>query len=416
MKEIIAENAFYDFGCERCAEVDCPVKREEAAPETCCIFLESEAPLRLRDFIRKYCGAFGPESVISPSAYHVLAVSYSGAEDAIRVSAGVSSEPCELDIRVYNLAKESSAESAAPVASPQAAAFSEELPLKSLPLDIPVSFDENNEVSFKINNIPFIFSADTPFSKLLRAVNEDAGAMVTMELNRASGCTFSIRSDAAGKESSLSLGNLRGAFFGEKSCTKIPEGVYKTGCDALIEINGEKLQIPENEVSYNGVSVFINKVTGNESARAVLSRDYEVTAKLLSRFIDELGEISSGLAKNGNFHQRELAAKLVETVSFQTGGTGSSAENRGFLRVEGERIFPDAEFILNALREDSGDVEKLFTNRSRGFDMGIAYKVKEHMERYLSYWRAGRKPDSDEKSVAEEIKTLIDKYKKRSSD
>ncbi len=417
MNKIIAENAAYDFACERCAEADCPVKREEAAPETCCIFLENEAPLRLRDFIRKYCGAFGPESVIIPAAYHILAANYSGEPDAVRVSPTSSAEPCELEVKVYKLAKESLAEGVAPAAASGAAAsFSPALPLAKLPFDVPVSFDENNELSFKINDIPFVFSAYTPFSELLRTVNEDAGAMVTMELDLSSGGRFSVKSDAAGSDSSLSLCNIRGNFFGENGCTKLPEGVFKTGCDALAEINGDRFCIPENEISYNGITVFINKPTPGGCARVTLSRDHEATAKLLTRFIDELGEITGGLSKSGSFRQRELAAKLVETVSFQTGGTGSSAENRRLLSVEGERIVSHPEQILSALEEDSGAIEKLFTNRSRGFGMGVAYKVKEHMERYLSYWRAGRKPDSEEKSVAEEIKNLVDKYKKRSSE
>ncbi len=414
MNDISAEKAFGEFGCERCTEADCPVKREEAAPETCCVFLENEAPLRLRDFVRKYCGAFGPESVIIPAAYHVLSAEYSGETEAVGVSPSSTAKPCELKVKVFALAKESLAESCGSVAiRGKENSFLPETPLGSLPFDIPIKFDENNEVSFKINNIPFIFSAETPFSELLRTVNEDSEAMVTMELKTDSGCVFSIRSDATGSESLLSLANSRGVFFGDESCTKIPEGVYQTGRSASFEINGEKFESAENEALYKGITVFLNRQTEGAGTGVVLRRDYEATSRILSRFIDELGEISSGLARSRNFRQRELSGKLIESVSFQTGGTGCSAEIMGLLSIEGDRIYSRPEAIVSALKDDAAALERLFTNNARGLDMGLAYKVKEHMERYLSYWKAEQKPDQSEKTVSDEIKTLVEKYKDR---
>lgn len=122
---------------------------------------------------------------------------------------------------------------------------------------------------FSINGKSFSFAKDTKIEDMITEINNsndpDKGANVTVTLDEATG-KLSIQHDTAGGEVKLA-GNSYGLlklFGGAETYTEKPGAITKTkdGHDAVVFVNGEKLQnTNSNVVTINGVQLTLQEVT-----------------------------------------------------------------------------------------------------------------------------------------------------------
>jgi flagellar hook-associated protein 2 len=147
---------------------------------------------------------------------------------------------------VKQLAKSANASSSGKVsANGTEIAADNNVKLSELSLSKALVFDDDDNISFRINGKTFTFNKDTTLQNMLDTINNDENANVTMQYSRLND-TFTLTSDSSGKDSRVSVFNVSGNAFGADSAFKIGTGFYENGQNSIAVIKGVTVERTTN--------------------------------------------------------------------------------------------------------------------------------------------------------------------------
>ena len=404
----------------------------------------------VNDFLNEYLSSTGSNSLLKASTYTTFKAVTSSTSNSVSVTPTSSAETCNISVKVNQLAKNASTESAAKVSSSgKEISSNNSAKLTDLQLAKSLKFGTDGNISFAINGKTFKFDKETTLQSMINTINSDTTANVTMKYSRLSD-TFSITADSGGADSSVSITNLSGNAFGENSAFGINTGVSNNGKDAeaVISYNGKDSTITRdsNTFSIDGVSYELKSVTANTSEEKVefsLEHDYSNSTDTVSKFVDAYNTLykkltsllsekdysadyppltddqreelsddqikawekkaKSGLLRN-NTQLSNLISNLHNAFYSALGGTGKNASEigittAGYYESNAGQLVLDEDKLKEALKNTPDTVIKMFTNgssTSTSSEQGLAYKLRSSMTKYTSILTDALETGSDQ--------------------
>ena len=246
----------------------------------------------LKTFTEKYMSVLSADNLWSTAAIKAYDVAVSGTSaSAVSISAGANAQTGTMTIdSITQLA------GAANIAGSTGVATGEGLSgyntaLKDLALTTPLEFEAGN-ISFSINGKGFTFSEDDTLQTMMNTINNDADAQVTMSYSQLTN-TFSLKTDATGSDTSLTVVNLTGNAFGDgvtAGALGMDEGTYENGQDALLSIEGVSVTRSSNNFTIDGISYTLNK-TSDEAIDFTVTQDADSVVEKVKAFIEDYNEL-----------------------------------------------------------------------------------------------------------------------------
>ena len=164
--------------------------------------------------------------------------------------------------------------------------------LGSLALNTTLDFS-GGPISFKINGQTFSFESTATLGDMIRQVNADETANVTMSYSQLTG-KFSIQNDDLGADSSLTIENLSGNAFGAGSAFGIDATTYTNGTDAVLRIDGIDVTRDTNSFTIDGITYKLTGTTGT-AQQFYVEQDVDGTVKKIKAFVDAYNELYTKL-------------------------------------------------------------------------------------------------------------------------
>jgi flagellar hook-associated protein 2 len=245
----------------------------------------------LTAFKLDFLSVLGSGSITKSDAYNTYKVDVSGANSAaVTLTAGLAASVGSITInKISKLAKGASATSAGTVSTSGAGGTglsdTNATQLKDLDFAVPLTFDNNDQISFEINGETFTFNNTDTLAKVLSTVNSNTNANVTMTYSRLTD-KFTIESKTTGKDSALTITNIAGNAFGSGGgAFGIEAGELKNGQDAELTINDISVTRSVNSFTIDGISYTLNK-TSDSAIDAVVSRDVQPAVDRIKAFVE----------------------------------------------------------------------------------------------------------------------------------
>lgn len=325
---------------------------------------------------------------------------------------------------VMQLAKNANASSSGKVsANGREIAPDNNVKLSELSLSKALTFDSDDNISFRINGKTFTFNKDTTLQTMLDTINNDADANVTMQYSRLTDA-FTITSNDSGKDGRVSIFNISGNAFGADSAFKIDTGFYENGQNSIAVINGVTVERETNYYNIDGTDYDLTDVTdtSNQYINFTIEKDYSAAKESIKNFITDLNKLitklnnylnakdysydykplteaqqdemtedqiakwnekaKSGILKNNTILQ-QLLSGLKQAFFTAAGGTGSSATSIGISTgnlygADKGLLVIDENALAAALEKNPEKVISIFTGgkaSSAAEDQGIIYKI-----------------------------------------
>jgi flagellar hook-associated protein 2 len=325
---------------------------------------------------------------------------------------------------VKQLAKSANASSSGKVsANGTEIAADNNVKLSELSLSKALVFDDDDNISFRINGKTFTFNKDTTLQNMLDTINNDENANVTMQYSRLND-TFTLTSDSSGKDSRVSVFNVSGNAFGADSAFKIGTGFYENGQNSIAVIKGVTVERTTNNYTIDGTAYDLTDVTdvSKQYINFTIEKDYSATKDSITSFVTDLNKLltklnkyleeedksydykplteaqmdemsedqikkwnenaKSGLLKNNTILQ-QLLSGLKEAFFTAAGGTGSSATSIGISTgslygSDKGLLVIDENALSAAIAKNPEKVISMFTGgkaSSASADQGIIYKI-----------------------------------------
>ncbi|MDR0951712.1 MAG: flagellar filament capping protein FliD [Oscillospiraceae bacterium] len=237
----------------------------------------------LNDFRNNFGSVLGADSMLSSSAFNTNKATVTGGQsNAVTVEAQAEANLGSYTIdEITQLAKSATASTSGGFASTGLnvnAAVKDSLS--------GLAADENGNFSFKINGQEFTFNKDDSLSKVMKAVNSNTAAGVTMSYSQISN-KITISSKTTGAESKLTLENGEGGnFFSAGAASGIAAGEY-AGQNAKMKINGYDVERSSNTFTLDGLKFTLNKTTtaGSEPIDVTVSKDVDAAVEKIKKFV-----------------------------------------------------------------------------------------------------------------------------------
>jgi Flagellar capping protein len=375
----------------------------------------------IKNFREKYLSVLSSTNMMSNSAYGSLKATMLTATSAASVT--VSSAASEGSYTINSVTKLAAAATQSGLNAFTGTSYTSDTTLAGLSLANAFTFDENDELSFSINDKTFTFTKETTIGDMMKQVNS-SGAGVTMKYSSlAKG--FSITSNTMGSASSIAIVNITGnAFASEDSALGISQGTYG-GQDAELSINNIPVTQSGNTFTYDGVTYTITDESSTP-IRFTVSRDYQSTVDSIVAFVDAynelVGELQSKLgekvyddyppltdaqkeemseeeikkweekAKSGLLHNDSYISTILKSLrsAFYTEieGTGMNLSNIGLTTgtySEGAKIKVDKEKLLAAIKKDPENIKNMFIQTSatgRTSEEGLIVRISDALLNY----------------------------------
>ena len=295
--------------------------------------------------------------------------------------------------------------------------------LSELSLSKALTFDADNNISFRINGKTFTFNKDTTLQSMMDTINDDADANVTMQYSRLKD-TFTLTDDDGGKDSRVSVFNVSGNAFGTDSAFKIDTGFYENGQNSIAVINGVTVERDTNNYTIDGTAYDLTDVTdvSEQYINFTVEKDYSATKDSVTSFVTDLNKLitklntyvneedksydykplteaqmedmsddeitkwnenaKSGILKNNTVLQ-QLLSGLKQAFFTSAGGTGSTATSIGISTgnlygSDKGLLVIDENALSTAIEKNPEKVISIFTGgkaSSASADQGIIYKI-----------------------------------------
>ena len=314
--------------------------------------------------------------------------------------------------------------------------------------------DEDDDISFTINNVDFSFKGSTSLADIMAEVN-DSRAGVTLTFNSLND-KFTIKTDETGEDAQLNVqdgqGGLITRMFGKGT-------IEEKGSDAKLEIDGEEVRYAGNDITYNGINLSIkNKTDGavtidtsvdtEKALDAVVSfvEDYNALIEDLNKRIHAEAEYKE-YAPLTDAQEDEMTEKEIEkwTEKSKTGLLSKDPEISKFLqemrtvlysKVDGVpmlsdigiesskewkdygKLTIDKDKLTDALENDMQTVSSIFTGRN-----GVASRLESACKKaantssgspgsLVSLAGVKGKATEKENTITDRIETIKEKIEK----
>lgn len=178
----------------------------------------------VEEFKNNYLSALGENSMLSSATYKSYSAVVSDTSAvSISTTSGALTGSYTID-SITQLAENASVSSLGRISSDGTSiSSSNTTALKNLDFAVDLQFDDDDQISFAINDVEFMFDADTTLQTMINTINADKAAGVTMKYSRLTDA-FSITADEGGAVSSVTIENISGNAFGTNSAFGIGEG------------------------------------------------------------------------------------------------------------------------------------------------------------------------------------------------
>ncbi|MCL2496177.1 MAG: flagellar filament capping protein FliD [Clostridiales bacterium] len=330
----------------------------------------------LRSFKNTFLTTLGADGMLSSSTYTSYNVTLSGAmKDAVGISA--TSEAAMMKVTVNKIVQLASGGAAA--SSGRVSASGTQLSdgnyVKLGDLEFandlfkdPQNGSDVNEISFEINGVQFKFDKDTTLHEMLSTVN-NSEAGVTMSYSRLTD-GFDIASKKTGAAEELKIVNGTGNAFGADSAFGIDASTY-TGANAVVYINGIRVERDSNNFNIDGIRYTLNYVTGTETAEEIAS------GKIDASTTDPAVAVTAALTKNVDASMDKIK-KFIEGYNAMTkkltGLLTEKKNNKYFALTEEEKAeMTDSQieqwenFAKSGLLRSDRDIQNLLSNMRAAF-------------------------------------------------
>ena len=241
----------------------------------------------LKTFMNDYTSVLGANSMMKSGNYVAFTAKVSGANaDAVTAAGTSSAYAGSVKIGwIEQLAEASKASSSAKVSAGDELAVSNSTALKDLDFAKALQF-ENGEISFSVNGEKFTFSQNDTLQTVINKVNaSDAG--VNMVYSRLTD-TISFTAKESGADGSVEIRNLKGNAFGSEGAFGIDNGIYGGGKNAILHIDGVKVEKSSNSFTLDGISYTLNHTTNEDDAPITITLEQDVSAALdhVKKFVE----------------------------------------------------------------------------------------------------------------------------------
>lgn len=375
----------------------------------------------IKNFRSKYMSVLSSTNMLSESAYANNKVTINTATSAVSITASSAAGTGTMTIDSITQLAEAASLSSKNVFT--GTTYTSDTTLANFSLTNAFQFDENDELSFTINDQQFTFTKDTTVAAMMKEINSsDAG--VTM---RFSSLTkgFSITASATGSANGIEIVNLTGnAFASENSALGIAQGTLM-GKDAILSIEGTAVTQSSNTFTFDGITYTL----GNTSSTPIdftVSEDYQATVDSITSFVDAYNELVGTLqgkleekvyykyppltdaqreemsdeeieswekyAKSGMLTSDSYISSMLTSLrgAFYTTveGTGMKMSDIGLttgLYSDGAKITVDKDKLLNALKTNPDKVKNMFTQTSstdNSEEEGLLVRISDAMLDY----------------------------------
>jgi len=149
-------------------------------------------------------------------------------------------------------------------------------------------FDEDGNVSFKINNASFTFSENDTLSNVMAAINNSAEANATFKYDEVTD-TFTITAKQTGAGDNIRISETSGSFLSAIGIT----GVTSEGVDAIAEIDGEIVTRSSNTFTVNDIEYTLRKAHDADSDGETITLEQNVDAVIdtIKTFVEEYNKL-----------------------------------------------------------------------------------------------------------------------------
>jgi len=149
-------------------------------------------------------------------------------------------------------------------------------------------FDEDGNVSFKINNASFTFSENDTLSNVMAAINNSAEANATFKYDEVTD-TFTITAKQTGAGDNIRISETSGSFLSAIGIT----GVTSEGVDAIAKIDGEIVTRSSNTFTVNDIEYTLRKAHVPESDGETITLEQNVDAVVdnIKTFVEEYNKL-----------------------------------------------------------------------------------------------------------------------------
>lgn len=329
-----------------------------------------------------------------------------------------------------------------------------------------LNFDEDGNISFKINDTEFTFNESDSLQTMINKVNaSDAG--VTMKYSGLSD-QITFESKDTGANTSITFENVNGGnMFGEDGdagVLGVEAGTYANGNNAELTIDGFKVEKESNTFTIDGITYTLNAET-QDATKATITRDVDNTVDKVKGFVDaynslidklntmiktrksssessytpltddEKAEMTDkqieeweAIAKKGVMYNdqgiKDMMSSLRAALYDKVEGAGMSAADIG-LRTgsnysDGGQIVLDEDALRAALEKDPDAVTKVFTQFSddksgkgllnRMNDIMISYERNANSDSQSSVESSIKKLDDRITTLEDKLAALEEKY------
>lgn len=366
----------------------------------------------MKTFRSSYLSVLNSSSnMLSSSSYNAFKTTMLTSTSAVTVSAGSTAEAGKVTINSITDLAEAAKLTSEDVFSSEISKSST-LDALSLSFNNALTFDDDGNISFSINDVAFTFSKDTTLNDMMNQVNaSDAGVKMSYSSLKDG---FTIAAKTTGSTSEVKIVNTSGnAFAAENSAFGIAAQT-KNGQDATLNIDGYDVTQSSNTFSIDGITYTLN----DESESAIsftVSKDLDTTVDKISTFVDAYNELVGKLqdlvgedvfraytpltdaqkdemsdseiekweekAKSGLLHGDSGLEALLTTVRSAlyttVEGTGLSLSSIGLTTgsyTDGSKITLDEDKLRTALENNPDAVTSLFTQTSSSTDASTKFK------------------------------------------
>jgi len=177
--------------------------------------------------------------------------------------------------------------------------LSRSVALGDFSLSIPLTFGgvNNDEISFKINDVSFTFKSTDSLQTMLNKINAST-AGVSIQYSELTG-KLNLTSKTTGSDSAVKIENVTGNSFGAGSAFGIADGIYQNGQDAILSINGTQVVRSSNQFTIDNITYNLYG-TSNSAASFSLSRNVDATVEKIKTFISAYNKLVKTLTDKVN--------------------------------------------------------------------------------------------------------------------
>ncbi|MGG3284364.1 flagellar filament capping protein FliD [Paenibacillus solani] len=328
-------------------------------------------------------------------------------------------------------------------------------------IDLNAAGLTGTDIEFKINGKPIKVTSTSTMQSVIDDINK-SGAEVTASFDQTNGRLF-LTSKQTGEKSEINIEDSTGVLASKFGLVG-SDGkaiTFQAGKDAIVEMNGTVMTMPNNSFTMNGVSFFL-KGTSTSAVTVEASRDVQGMVDKITAFVEKYNELIDKVrgkldekknrdytpltdeqkeamsekqielwetkAKSGILYRDSMLESVLTTLrqSFMNEVEGldkgkntlsyigiGTAKNTKDAYLENGKLHIDTEKLKSALINDPDGVVALFTQSPAGgtkTQLGYAERIKKDLDAAISSLAkkigSGSSENLDNSLMGKELRTL----------